>query len=194
MSLDTKNISGNKRKVPLELQRRSDPVRLGWSGSGRCCRTVRGSKTSSKCISNRRRSAETGGPRQHVCPSCGALWPACGGAAPRCSGRRARCGGVPTTRADEEGREKAERIPELPDGRLASNTADSCFPLIYLQQEETERRGGERERVRVLSRRREERHLLSAPLLSAAPHSSGTSARSAAGLQPCVCAGVCERV
>ena len=155
---------------------------------------MRGSKTSSKCISNRRRSAETGGPRQHVCPSCGALWPACGGAAPRCSGRRARCGGVPRTRADEEGREKAERIPELPDGRLASNTADSCFPLIYLQQEETERRGGERERPCAVPAQRG----APPPLRSAAVRCS-SQLRDLRSLRrrttaACVCPCVCECV
>lgn len=67
-------------------------------------------------------------------------------------------------RALTGGGEKSQNeIPELPDGRLASETADSCFPLIYLQQEETLKEGG-RERVGVLSRHREQRHLLSAPL------------------------------
>lgn len=159
---------------------------------------MRGSKTSSKCISNRRRSAETGGPRQHVCPSCGALWPACGGAAPRCSGRRARCGGVPTTRADEEGREKAERIPELPDGRLASNTADSCFPLIYLQQEETERRGGERERESVCcpgaERSATSSPLRCCPLLLTAPGPPLAPPPDYSRVCVPVCVSVCERV
>lgn len=95
-------------------------------------------------------------------------------------------------RTDEEERKRPNGIPELPDGRLASKTTDSCFPLIYLQQDETvEKRERERESRCVVPDA--ERSATSSPLLclSAAP-SSGTSTRSAAGLRRCVCGrGLC---
>lgn len=89
-------------------------------------------------------------------------------------------------RSDEEERKRPNGIPELPDGRLASKTTDSCFPLIYLQQDETVRKR-ERERESRCVVPDAERSATSSPLLclSAAP-SSGTSTRSAAGLRPCV--------
>lgn len=55
-------------------------------------------------------------------------------------------------RSDEEERKRQHGIPELPDGRLASKTTDSCFPLIYLQREDTVKHREGRERVGVLSR------------------------------------------
>lgn len=57
-----------------------------------------------------------------------------------------RCRRSPGKGSDEEERRRQNGIPELPDGRLASKTTDSCFPLIYLQQEDTvKKRESERE-------------------------------------------------
>lgn len=65
-----------------------------------------------------------------------------------------RCRRSPEKKDLTRKKEKRQNgIPELPDGRLASKTTDSCFPLIYLQQEETvQKREREGERVGVLSR------------------------------------------
>lgn len=128
----------------------------GRGGSGRWRWTVQISKASRKCISNRRRAAATGGPRQHVIRPAGR----CGRrAAVRLLGARDGGRGAAAAlsaesrekRSDEEERKRQNGIPELPDDRLACKTTDSCFPLIYLQQEDAAKKRG-RERVGVLSR------------------------------------------
>lgn len=125
-------------------------------------------------------------------------------AAARCCGRRAVVrllgardgvrGAVVSVEKENwgGGRKKGHNgIPELPDGRLASKTTDSCFPLMLSPTggDGNEERGRGRESESVCPGRRTERHLLSAALLSALRLRCST--RSAARLLGLCAAGDC---
>lgn len=164
------------------------------AGAGGRCEPPKRPETAFQTAGEPRRLADLGNMSIRPAVRCGRR------AAVRLLG--ARDGGCGAAAVSEESREKVWRgrkkkgrngIPELPDGRLASKTTDSCFPLIYLQQEETEeKRESERESRCVVPDA--ERSATSSPLLClrAAAPSTGTCALSAAGLRRCVCGrGLC---
>lgn len=169
------------------------------AGAGGRCKSPKRPETASQTAGDPRRPADLGNMSIRPAVRCGRraavrlLGARDGGRGAAAAAAAAVSAESREKRSDEEERKRQNGIPELPDGRLASKTTDSCFPLIYLQREDTvKQREGEREsRCAVPDA---ERSATSSPLLclSAAAPSSGTSARSAAGLRRCVCGrGLC---